>query len=143
MTPEEQAGWDYLDRCSRSAARNDPQTGGDRPCSDCTVEFSTEQRALGLCVGFPGPQRFCPRCVRWWPRSPRYWAPYTRRERAPVCLYCRGEMRRASLERWVKDNPPRWMSRQEAVDWLEADGGRSRERARAQRARRAAARVAT
>jgi len=143
MTPEEQAGWDYLDRCARSAARNDPKVGGDRPCSDCTAEYATVMGTLGLCIGFPGPQRYCRRCLKWWPVGLRYWARYTRRERMPVCLFCRGEARRVTLEGWVKDNPPRWMSREEASAWLVADRGRSRERARQQRARRAAARATT
>jgi hypothetical protein len=134
MTPEEQADWDDFNRRYMSAARNSPQEGGDRPCSDCTAEYAAEQRALGLCIGFPGPQRYCRRCGRWWPIGIRYWARYTRRERAPVCRYCRRRVQRA---RHYSHNRERIRASQAIYK-----AGHREELRDAERARRAAERVA-
>ncbi len=113
MTPEEQAGWDYLNRRSMGVTRNGPPIG-DRPCEDCTAEYAAENRALGLCVGFPGPQRYCRRCMTWRPDDRVHWAPYGRPYRnAYACLSCRRKASRARWYRRMKADPVRFAAHQD------------------------------
>jgi hypothetical protein len=82
MTDEELADWTAF---SHTARVNAVQA---TPCEDCTPAFAAEQRALGLCNGFPGEQRFCVPCLRWWPDDNQHWAPRSGPGHA-ACLTCR------------------------------------------------------
>ena len=99
MTDEELADWNRLNTQARTRLIN------STPCEDCTDLFAAEMRAVGLCNGFPGPQRYCATCLRWWPDDEQHWA--TRLRRA-CCLVCR--RRRQAATRYLRDrrNPARW-----------------------------------
>lgn len=106
MTDEELADWTTFNGQARLRAA--PAT----PCEDCTDAFSAEMRAAGLCTGFPGEQRFCRRCQRWWPDNKRHWVPWSRAERDSLaCLVChRKRLARRTYLR-VRTDPKRWAER--------------------------------
>jgi hypothetical protein len=94
MTDEELADWTFFNWQART------QATVATPCEDCTDLFAAEMRALGLCTGFPGPQRYCGRCKRWWPDGPDHWLPFARGNRA--CYACRICRRRVRQARWYR-----------------------------------------
>jgi hypothetical protein len=104
MTDEELADWNRLNEQARTRLIH------STPCEDCTPEFATEQRALGLCNGFPGDQRFCLRCLRWWPDDNQHWASMLRRR---CCLACRQKNTTAKFYRRLRADPERWAARKE------------------------------
>ena len=94
MTAEELADWTFFNWQARE------RLNYSTPCEDCTGRFAAEQRALGLCTGFPGAQRYCGRCKRWWPGNPDHWLPFARGNRtAYACRVCR---KRARQARWYR-----------------------------------------
>jgi hypothetical protein len=94
MTPEELADWTRLNWQARLNLVH------VTPCEDCTASFSAEMRALDLCNGFPGPQRYCARCERWWPDGRQHWLPFARGNReAFACRVCR---RRSRMRRYYQ-----------------------------------------
>jgi len=94
MTDEEMADWNRLNWQARLNLVH------STPCEDCTASFAAEMRGLGMCNGFPGPQRYCARCERWWPEGRRYWLPYARGPReAYACRTCR---KRRQQARWYR-----------------------------------------
>lgn len=102
MTAEELADWTRLNWQART------QIVHSTPCEDCTAEFSAEMRAAGLCHGFPGPQRYCVRCQRWWPDDAQHWATLLRRS---CCLVCRQKNSTAKFYQRLKADPVRWAAR--------------------------------
>ncbi len=106
MTEEELAGWNLANWQARTNLVH------STPCEDCTATFAAEMRAVGLCVGFPGPQRYCGRCERWWPDDDQHWRSWSRGNRtARACLVCRrkDQAHRAYLR--LRRNPLRWALR--------------------------------
>jgi hypothetical protein len=106
MTEEELAGWNHLNWQARTRLVH------STPCEDCTAEFSAMMRALLRCNGFPGPQRYCDRCLRWWPDDPQHWRPWARGNRVNLaCLVCRRRRQARSTYLRVRRDPVRWAIR--------------------------------
>jgi len=119
MTEDELARWNLLNWQARlNVARS-------TPCEDCTAAFSAEMRGLGLCNGFPGPQRYCVRCQRWWLMDRWAIGP-----RGYACLVCR---RRAyQRKRYkIRMSNPAYRARMAARkrEQLAAPGARARKNA--------------
>jgi hypothetical protein len=102
MTDEELADWTRLNWQARLHLVH------STPCEDCTAEFSAEMRRLNLCNGFPGPQRYCVRCLRWWPDDKQHWATRLRRS---CCLVCRRRGQAHATYLRVRADPVRWAAR--------------------------------
>ena len=100
MTEDELARWNLLNWQARLNVVH------STPCEDCTAAFSAEMRGLGLCNGFPGPQRYCVRCQRWWPDDRWDIGP-----RGYFCLVCRRKQQAAVWYRRMKADPVRWAAR--------------------------------
>jgi len=106
MTEEEFEDWTTFNR--RAKLHSAPST----PCEDCTAAYSAEMRALNLCVGFPGPQRYCSRCLRWWPDDKRYWASWSAKA-GHSCLRCRQHDQSARWYRRLRADPLRYAVRKD------------------------------
>jgi hypothetical protein len=108
MTEEELADWNRLNWQARTRLVH------STPCEDCTAEFSAEMRAAGRCNGFPGPQRYCDRCLRWWPDDFQHWRPWARGNRVNLaCLVCRQKRQAARFYQRERADPARWAARKE------------------------------
>ena len=103
MTEDELARWNLLNWQARLNVVH------STPCEDCTAAFSAEMRGLGLCNGFPGPQRYCVPCQRWWPEDKWRVGP-----RGYACLVCRQRAMAAKWYRRVRNNPVLWAARKAA-----------------------------
>jgi hypothetical protein len=106
MTADELTDWARLNWQARTRLVH------STPCEDCTVEFSAEMRKVGLCNGFPGPQRYCDRCLRWWPDDAQHWRAWSRANRPVLaCLVCRRKRQAHRTYLRVRSDPVRWAIR--------------------------------